>query len=104
MTNAAFDKEVQKALNDAHNKQVAKEGSWLCRLFQKYDIPAQHKQKIMKELIIEFRLKELEMDKAIRKEKKSMDKGLEKLEKMDKKNDKKHEKIGEKKAMMKKGC
>ena len=44
------------------------------------------------------------MDKAIKKEKKTIDKGMNKLVKMDKKNDMKHEKMGYKKAMSKKGC
>lgn len=47
-----------KVVNDAHNRKVARESSWIYRLFQDAEFNCKEKQKIIKNLIKEFKEKE----------------------------------------------
>lgn len=47
-----------KVINDAHNRKVARESSWIYGLFQDAELNCKEKQKIITTLIKEFREKE----------------------------------------------
>lgn len=52
------DRVENKIINDAHNRKVARESSWIYGLFQDAELNCKEKQKIIKNLIKEFKEKE----------------------------------------------